>query len=279
MKSLLQEGSSVLKAVEAAWVKVGKPEEFSIKILKNEEQKFLGITWTNSVVVSIAYDFPINHEKRNNYNRQTFRNDSKKKINHNDILEKVTRDTERLQAETNCFSDSVQEKQKNIRPREENPKKCEVPVKKQSLSPEKKEIKNLNSSTKSQDNKNEIVQKVEKQVAQIKNNSKQNSSGEEGAGDEVIRERWTEPMIDAVMVFLKDIFRIMEIEVAFVHKVDKLQLRIAFEKTLCDNKDQEYKIYTSLAFLMLQMIKREFKKKCKGYRVVFGLQEQEVENK
>ena len=275
MKSLLQEGSSVLKTIEAAWVKVGKPEEFSIKILKNEEQRFLGIAWTNSVVVSITYDFPMNYDKRNNHNRQTFRNDSKKKINHDEILEKVTRDTERLKAETDCFSDPIQEKKKDIRPREEQPKKREVFPKKQTVVLEKKEKKVVSSPVLSNDEKNEVVQKVEKQVVQVKSNS----SSEDIVKDEEMRERWTEPMIDAVMVFLKDIFRIMEIEVSFVHTVEKLQLRIAFEKPLCGNKDQEYKIYTSLAFLMLQMIKREFKKKCKGYRVVFGLQEQEVENK
>jgi predicted RNA-binding protein Jag len=55
MKSMLHEASSVLKAIEKAWVDSGKPLEFTIRILEQGEKNFLGMT-KSPAIVSIAYD-------------------------------------------------------------------------------------------------------------------------------------------------------------------------------------------------------------------------------
>lgn len=44
MNSIVQEASSVAKAVEAAWVKAGKPQKFSVRIFEEAEKNFFGIT-------------------------------------------------------------------------------------------------------------------------------------------------------------------------------------------------------------------------------------------
>ncbi len=261
MKSLLQEGSSIIRAVEAAWVKAGMPVEFSIKVLKNEEQRFLGIAWKNSVVVSISYDFA-QYDKRPSHQRSDSKQDQKKTFNHQDILEKVMRDTERLQAETNCFADDKKSGERRVleKPKKQQEKKIDV-------------IENVVSVEEKNNKKNEqkkIVKPVKK-LEEILVETSENSELEH-------KERWTEPMIQAVETFLKSIFKIMEIQTPFIHKVDGFQLRILFENSLYENNDQAYRVYTSLAFLMLQMIKKEFKKKFKGYRVVFGVQNQESNN-
>ncbi len=55
MKSMLQEASSVLKAIEKAWQNAGKPHEFTIRIMEVEEKNFLGKS-SKPAVVSIAYE-------------------------------------------------------------------------------------------------------------------------------------------------------------------------------------------------------------------------------
>jgi predicted RNA-binding protein Jag len=55
MKSILQEGSSIFKAVEQAWSTAGKPQEFTVKVLESESRNFLGIT-TKPAIISITYD-------------------------------------------------------------------------------------------------------------------------------------------------------------------------------------------------------------------------------
>ncbi|RTL07500.1 hypothetical protein EKK58_01995 [Candidatus Dependentiae bacterium] len=44
MKSLIEEASTIGKAIEKAWERAGKPQSFSIKVFENPEYGFLGIT-------------------------------------------------------------------------------------------------------------------------------------------------------------------------------------------------------------------------------------------
>ena len=55
MKSMLHEASTVIKAVEKAWVESGKPREFTVTVLEAGEKNFLGFT-KRPAVVSIAYE-------------------------------------------------------------------------------------------------------------------------------------------------------------------------------------------------------------------------------
>lgn len=55
MKSLLQEASSIMKAIEKAWQGAGKPEEFTIKIFEKEKRNFLGFV-KKQAIVSILYE-------------------------------------------------------------------------------------------------------------------------------------------------------------------------------------------------------------------------------
>ncbi len=50
MKSVIQEASSLSKAIEQGWTKAGKPQEFSIRILQEPNKNFLGITIQNAKV-------------------------------------------------------------------------------------------------------------------------------------------------------------------------------------------------------------------------------------
>ena len=54
MKSILQEASSVAKAIGKAWDQAGQPREFTVKILEMPEKGFLGFT-KNPAVLSVIY--------------------------------------------------------------------------------------------------------------------------------------------------------------------------------------------------------------------------------
>lgn len=51
MKSVIQESSSLGKAIDLAWTKAGCPAEFSVKILQKPERGFLGLTSTAAKIV------------------------------------------------------------------------------------------------------------------------------------------------------------------------------------------------------------------------------------
>ncbi len=55
MKSILQEESSVTKAVERAWDISGKPYEFTVKVLSNEVKNFFGML-KSPAIISFTYN-------------------------------------------------------------------------------------------------------------------------------------------------------------------------------------------------------------------------------
>lgn len=55
MKSIIQEASSIAKAIEEGWTKAQKPQQFSVKILEEAEKNFLGLT-KKSAKVAIFFD-------------------------------------------------------------------------------------------------------------------------------------------------------------------------------------------------------------------------------
>ncbi len=65
MKSVLQEGSTVEKAVVLAWQEAGQPIEFTIKVLEKGEKGFLGFS-SHPAVVSIIYDLPVPKKQERN---------------------------------------------------------------------------------------------------------------------------------------------------------------------------------------------------------------------
>lgn len=66
MKSLVEEASTVAKALEKAWTRAGKPQEFSVKVFEVEETNFLGFT-KKSAKVGIFFEEP--QAPRSHYNQ------------------------------------------------------------------------------------------------------------------------------------------------------------------------------------------------------------------
>jgi len=55
MKSIIEEASSIAKAIENGWLKAGKPQEFSIKVFEEPEKNFFGLT-KRSAKIGIFYN-------------------------------------------------------------------------------------------------------------------------------------------------------------------------------------------------------------------------------
>jgi hypothetical protein len=55
MKSIMQEASSIMKAIEKGWEAAGKPKEFSIKVFEDAKKNFIGMT-TQSAKVAIFFN-------------------------------------------------------------------------------------------------------------------------------------------------------------------------------------------------------------------------------
>lgn len=62
MKSIIQENSTIVKAINQAWDEAGKPQEFSVKILQEPETNFFGMT-TKSAKVAIFFNDATHKER------------------------------------------------------------------------------------------------------------------------------------------------------------------------------------------------------------------------
>lgn len=70
MKSVMEEGSSVSQAIEKAWSRAGKPNEFSVKIFELPEKNFIGIT-KKPAKIAIIFNESKQEPKRKRENTPT----------------------------------------------------------------------------------------------------------------------------------------------------------------------------------------------------------------
>lgn len=63
MKSIIEQASSIVKAIEKAWNQAEQPKEFSIKIFEKEERNFFGMTTKPAKIGIFFGDKPIIHDK------------------------------------------------------------------------------------------------------------------------------------------------------------------------------------------------------------------------
>jgi hypothetical protein len=66
MKSIMEEASSIVRAIEAAWIRAEKPQEFSVKIYEEPEKNFFGMV-TKSAKIALIFK---NVEKKPSYKEQ-----------------------------------------------------------------------------------------------------------------------------------------------------------------------------------------------------------------
>lgn len=94
MKSLVEEASSITKAIEKAWIRAGQPQSFSVKIFETPEVGFLGFT-KKSAKVGIFFEEPA-AEKTNKkpYHRPANKGAYRKPAEHNAPRKEQRRDNQ-----------------------------------------------------------------------------------------------------------------------------------------------------------------------------------------
>jgi hypothetical protein len=73
MKSIMQEASSIAKAIEQGWIKAGKPQEFSVKVFEEAQKNFLGFTTKSAKIALLFNDAPVQqgHQRQTHAPRTT----------------------------------------------------------------------------------------------------------------------------------------------------------------------------------------------------------------
>jgi predicted RNA-binding protein Jag len=79
MKSIVEEASSVVKAIEKGWALAGKPNEFSVKVFEVEQKNFLGMT-TKSAKIALFYTEKVEKQNGPKFSGNEQRHHAKKDV-------------------------------------------------------------------------------------------------------------------------------------------------------------------------------------------------------
>ncbi|MFH1461488.1 MAG: hypothetical protein ABIF12_00885 [bacterium] len=177
MKSMLQEESSVCRAVEKAWDVSGKPVEFTVKVLSKEIKNFWGIL-KKPAVISFSYN-------------PRLRTDKEKESS---ILNKEVRSSSVSNFEKKSFNESA--------------------------------LMNKES------------------------------------------EIWKKEFVQDINDWVKDILKTIGFNVGFSISVDNKMLNIYLDKRILKDYENEKMFFISLSNLLMQFLKRKYKKKFSNYYLI-----------
>lgn len=203
MKSIMEEGSSIFKAVENAWTKAGKPKEFTIKIYEEPKKNFFGLTTANAKVGIFFSEAPQKQAEPVRQRLQT--------------AQPAQARPQRAQPQPRMTREQQQQK--------EQPRAAARPA------PVK-----------------EAPQREPQKYTQPV---------------------WTPQMIEHVGQWLKESLELMQ-KPGIPFKIDPnhFYLRIQFDKPIFEEKSREKQLFSSYATLILQMLKHQYRRPLKGYKIV-----------
>lgn len=242
MKSVMQEGSSVMKAIEQGWTKAGQPKEFSVKILEEPQKNFIGIT-IRSAKIALFFDERLDQKLAN---KQPVKQAA---TPHAPRPEKPAREPRKNQAEPASFN---QERHKESH-RDSHPK--------ESVRELRRDAHDMLESTGAVQERPGRFESREPRVE-----AKQ-EGGKKREGQPKIL--WNDTMISAVQSWLSRTLHIMGCDsVQFTIEPQNYYLRVTLSDNLVPDPQKEKQVLASFATLIMETLKRQNRSGLRGYKII-----------
>jgi predicted RNA-binding protein Jag len=235
MKSLIEEASSIAKAIEKGWERAGKPNSFSVKVFELPEKNFIGMT-TKPAKVGLFFteDKPstASHKKEQGTGQQTHQ----------------------PRQQYNNASSSDQQAKNKSRPR------VRVIAEKDGQAPAERAPRSPRPQT--QRPPQQQQDRAPKQSAAAQEQSK-----EAGLEDSAIS-NWSPEMVRVVTDWLRECLNIIGLSnIAFSTDIQKNNLKINFDTPLVDNELKESILYKNMAYLVMASLRAQFRADCKQLKL------------
>ena len=232
MKSIIEEASSVAKAIEKGWAEAGKPQEFSIKVFEEATKNFIGMT-TKSAKVAIFYDerTPIVGEKPKATPIQSQKNLRKAPLR--EPVKPATRPTAQRQG-----YEAAQ------------PQRTAAPAIR------KPDVRQEPRSAEGQARPQQAAR------AELRPTAPQEPR---------VRETWNDEMVGLAKTWVTETTALIgKGSVPFTVEASNYYLKIEFDGPLFDNEDKDRAVFRSFAYLIMQSLRNKFKKSFRGFKVVLS---------
>ncbi len=248
MKSIIEQASSIMKAIEKAWNQAENPKEFSIKIFEKEEKNFFGMT-TKSAKIGIFFgDKPIIHEKPAQKPRQEI---------------KECRPTPAKPVAN-----------KSVEKTEEHRSPVSQPSQKPSSAPtakamdNKPENKQVAQQRKTPTPHSTTNQQTRSHIAQEKTPSTHAVSTQEKPRRTPTA--WNDTMIASAHNWLKKTLELLNMNsIQFNSEVVGKNLKITFNMPLVADAMHEKQLFRSFAHLIISSLRNQYKQEIKDLKVIF----------
>lgn len=253
MKSIVQEASSIAKAIERGLEKAENPRDFSVKILEYPEKNFFGLT-TKPAKIALYFD------------------DKSRKPHEAHALVSADKDD----------SQRVRLREKgSTEQRDQDASRAKGGVRKQTSNRKQEPYTKPFAATRPHVNARRTeepaaMQEFSETVAVASQHEKARAKVSEGSPDaNVVRQRredsvvrWNPEIVQYAREWLTRILTEMHHLVPFSLEVDRFHIKIILERPLFDDPEHERRVLASLSLLMLETCKHMFKVNLRDHRVV-----------
>ena len=234
MKSVLEEASSVPKAIEKAWVSAGRPEEFTIKVFETEQRNFFGLL-KKAAVVTILFDPRKTPQGAQEAREQSAR--PRRDRGGQQQRERRGRDGDKRGRDTR---EGGRERSAGPAKRADRPEQRP----RQEQKPAPKEAQPTQAAAPADQPQQAVAKKA--------------------------KESWTPELIDQMTGELKAVCGILEISEPSKVGARGSTLRIEFAEPVIEDVEYERMLFSSFAHLLFQFVKREHRSKLRGLRIALS---------
>jgi len=236
MKSIIQEASSIEKAIKQGIEKAGNPRDFAVKVLEYPEKNFFGIT-TKPAKVAIYCEERVGRSHREPHTLPPTVEEHRK----------VRQESPRASSRTPA-SDSYARKQSS-------------PHRHESRADHTFEKRTEQSE---HSHKPERVERTERASLAT------TLSRRETRQEEPIQPRWSDELTRNSEQWLTNVLKYMNTPVPFTVHVEHTCLHITLDRPLFDDSNKERKVLSSLSLLLIETNKHTFKTNLRGHRVLLS---------
>ncbi len=237
MKSIIEQASSIMKAIEKAWNQAEQPKEFSIKIFEKEERNFFGMTTKPAKIGIFFGDKPIVHDKQPQKPRPEIK----------ECRPESSRDN-RPKVTTAPSPKTTEE-------RAPQTQKPQAPAKQEAIRPTQPKP----------------VQQRPQQNLQEKPQAATADKSADKPEDKPRRApaAWNDTMIASTHNWLKKTLELMNMNaIEFSSEIAGKNLKLTFNKPLITDAMHEKQLFRSFAHLIMSSLRNQYKQEIKDLKVI-----------
>lgn len=230
MKSIMEEASSIAKAIEKGWQRAGKPQEFTVKVFEEPQKNFIGLT-TKPAKIGLFFEpssikSPENKDKRfdSRAHRPLPQRSFKEEVAH-----EFQKTNQRQERPTQKRFNSPQDKHTLNKPQEKSAGSFE---------------KNLDKN-------------------------KQQRNDFQSSKETAFSSPWNEELTQSAKDWIKQSLQLVGAnDQNFNAEIDRYALRITFLKQITQDGEHEKMLFRSWAYLIMQALRQKYKRPLKGLKII-----------